>query len=112
MDDYMKSLVEAPLANATKINLPQGRKPAPRSDGGGPEQRRFAADRRAAGVSSKRSALFDYYATTDTPADRVAEHLGLYRKEQTGSDDKGKPIFSRVLDVKLAETQLAARRGK
>jgi hypothetical protein len=36
--------------------------------------------------------------------------LGLYRQQQTGVDDKGKPIFERVLDVARAEAQLAWRR--
>jgi hypothetical protein len=114
----LQSLIDAPLANATKINLPGGKSPAPRpkksdatDDIGGPKltmkQVRERKDRAAAERLSK---LFDYYATTDLTAEKIAEHLGLYRNTQTGTDKDGKPIISRVLDVERAEQQIAWRR--
>lgn len=118
IDPQMKALIDAPLADACKINLPAGKRSARRAqkidygdDIGCPKlSRKEIAARNAKAADNKLSSLFDYYATTDLSARRVAEHLGLYRKEQTGTDEAGKPVFSRVLDVKRAEGELAWRR--
>jgi hypothetical protein len=107
----MKSLIDAPLANASKLNLPQGRQSA--------RGRRVARDpvadaevraRKAAALNAKVSTLLDYYASADTPAERVAEHVGYFRKEQSGVNKRGKAVFINVPDVERAERELAWRR--
>jgi hypothetical protein len=117
-DHYMQALIDAPLANATKLNSPGGRRSAPRKSApqyedeiGCPKvsQKELRARKKAA-EQAKYAALYDYYAQTDLTPDRVAQHMGLYRNEQTGVDDKGKPVFARVLNVKLAADELGWRR--
>jgi hypothetical protein len=118
MTHPLQTLIDAPLANATKINVPAGKRSAPRSpkveygdEIGCPKvSAKELRERKEKAVAEKRAKLFDYYAVTGLTAEKVAEHMGLYRQEQTGVDDKGKPILVRVLDVKLAEDQLAWRR--
>jgi hypothetical protein len=118
MTHPLQSLIAAPLANATKINTPGGKRPAPRvskqdfADDIGPKvSAKELRERKAKAASEKLSKLFDYYAGTDLTAEKVAEHMGLYRQEQTGLDETtGKPILTRVLDVKRAADQLAWRR--
>jgi hypothetical protein len=118
IDKNMQALIDAPLANAAKINIPAGRRSSPRAkkleydDGIGcpkvsPKELRERKDKAA---SAKLDALFDYYATTELSPERVAQHMGLYRNIETGIDDKGRPAFTRVLDVELATAQLAWRR--
>lgn len=118
MDDYLRKLVEAPLANAVKINLPQGRQPARREK----VERAFPApndltpaqvrENKAKAISDKRQKLLDYYATVDISAEQVARHIGMFVLVQTGVDEEtGKPTYKRELDVKTVEAQLAARRA-
>lgn len=116
MDEMLKKLAEAPLANALAINLPQGRKPAKRSGGEKPPLRdgdltsAQVRERRAKAQEKAIGELLDYYAGTEVPAERIARHLNFYRSQQTGTDDKGKPIFQRVLDTERVEAELAWRR--
>jgi hypothetical protein len=119
MDEFLKKLVDAPLKSATKINLPMGRKPATRAPRQPHERRegdltlKEVRERKAASIDKKRSALLDYYAGTDVPAQRVAEHLGIFRSEECGVDEEtGKPIINYVLDVEGVEAALRQRRGK
>lgn len=113
----LQSLIDAPLANATKINLPMGRRAAPRVKAE-PRQPRpgdltpaQVRERKAKALSDKQEKLLDYYATTSIPAERVAEHIGLYRVVQIGVDEEThKPITERVLDVQQVESALAWRR--
>lgn len=120
MKHPLQSYIDAPLADACKINLPQGRRSAPRAkkadysdDIGCPKiSGKELRERKVKAEADKLSSLFDYYyAKTDLDAERVAKHLALYRQTQTGTDDKGKPVFTRVLDVERAEQQLAWRRS-
>jgi hypothetical protein len=115
---HMQSLIDAPLANAIKVNLPGGKLAARRSpkpeygdEIGCPKvSAKELKERKRKAEEAKRSDLYDYYAATDLTPKRVAEHMGIYRQEQTGTDDQGKPVFARVLDVKTVEAQLAWRR--
>lgn len=121
MNPEIKKLVEAPLADPLKINIPGGRDalpPRPRQ----PKEQRYPApgdltpkqvrERKALDEQAKREKLYDYYATTDLPAERVAEHVGVYRLEEDGTDDAGKVKYKRVLDVAKVEAALAWRRNK
>lgn len=118
MTHPLQSLIDAPLADATKTNVPGGKRPASRGSkaGHGDEigfpkvSGKELRERKAKAAEEKLNKLFDYYATTDMSAARVAEHMGLYRQQQNGTDDKGRPTFERVLDVKQAAEQLAWRR--
>lgn len=125
MDDYLRKLAEAPLANPLKINadLPNlngGRPfPAPREkrvNNGGRDGHLTNAEVRAMkekAQAEKLETLFAYYATTDKDAATVAQHMGLYKKVQTGADEEtGKPTYERVLDVERAAEQLKWRRAR
>jgi hypothetical protein len=107
----MKSLVDAPLANASKLNLPQGRQPT-RSGRTvlDPAERAAIQARKEAALNAKVSALLDYYAGTSVPARRVAEHVGFFRKQQNGANKRGKAVFINVPDVERAERELAWRK--
>lgn len=119
IDKKMRALIGAPLADPCKIYLPEGRRVLPRgprsseeacTDGGLRITKAQAADRKAKIAADKLNKLFDYYAGTNLSPEKVAEHLGLYRQQENGVDEKGKPIFVRILDVARAEVQLAWRR--
>lgn len=120
IDKKLQGLIDAPLADPWKIYLPEGRRKASRGsraetgdDIGCPKLTHKALiERKDKALSGKINALLDYYATTDLPAERVAEHVGLYRKEQTGVSEDGEPIFARVLDVGRVRQQLAWRRAQ
>lgn len=85
MDDRMKALVEAPLADANRTYLPEGKKRAPRSrkqhyaDGIGVPKltAKQLADRNTAHQDGKIRALLDYYATTNVPTCRISEHIKM-----------------------------------
>lgn len=116
----MKALIDAPLADATRINLPAGKRSAPRrqkieyvDEMGCPKLKTSEVRaRKAKDASEKQQKLFDYYAGTSLTPEKVAEHMGLFRNEETGVDDKGKPILKRVLDVAKAKEQIEWRRRK
>lgn len=118
MKHPLQALIDAPLANACKLNLPAGRAPAPRAkkadygdDIGCPKVgARELRERKKKAEQQKLDALFDYYAATELSAKRVAEHMGLYRQEQVGVDDNGKALFKRVPDIERAHAQLSWRR--
>lgn len=116
MDAKMQALIDAPLANPGKLNLPEGRRPiergrkVPAPDGLTPAQ---VKERKAKEAADKLAKLLDYYATTDLPAEKVARDIGLSRMVEDGVDeDTGKVKFKRVLDVEKAEAELAWRRSK
>ena len=118
MDDFMRSLIEAPLADPARIYAPGGKRPAARGpkveydDIGCPKiSSKEMAARKKRVANDKLEALYAYYATTDLTAEKIAEHMGLYRQEQTGVGEDKKPIFTRVLDVERVEKQLAWRRA-
>lgn len=81
----LQSYIDAPLADPVKLYLPQGKRPAKRArkpqyeDGVDcPKLTRKELDRRAEkALSAKHDKLLEYYATTDLPNERIAEHLGL-----------------------------------
>ena len=84
MTPEMKRLVDAPLANALRLNLPEGKAPAPRAIK--PEYHceelpkltaKEVRARRTEATNAKVCAILDYYATTEVPPRRIAEHLGL-----------------------------------
>ena len=116
MDPKLKALVDAPLANPLAINLPEGRRPAPRDNS--PARQHRPGDltpdqlraKRANEANAKLATLYDYYAGTEVPPERVAEHLGVYRTEEDGTDDKGQVKYKRVLDVEKVRSELAWRR--
>jgi hypothetical protein len=118
IDKRLQSLIEAPLADPVKLAIhgePRKIKRGPRvrenDNIGAPKlSRDQLAERKSKQFSAKLNSLFDYYATTNLPAEKVAEHVGLYRQVQTGMDDKGKPVFTRAPDIKTVEAQLAWRR--
>jgi hypothetical protein len=119
IDSKMQALIDAPLADPAKIYLPEDRRPAKRGprtqcdDIGAPKLTgKQIAERKRKAASAKLATLFDYYAPTGLSAARVAEYMGLYRQQQDGTNDKGKPIFIRVLDVETVEAQLAWPRAK
>lgn len=119
MDKRMQALIDAPLADPAKIYLPEGKRRAPYSprakyhDEEMPGKLTGAqmAERKQKAASEKLTKLYDYYATTDLSFEKIAQHMGIYRQDQTGVDDKGKPVFVRVLDVKTVEAQIAWRRA-
>lgn len=118
MDARMKALIDAPLADPVKIYLPEGKRrvsrgPSPQYEDGIESPKltgKQIAERRTKAAGKKLEALYDYYAATNLTVERIAEHMGVYRQDQTGVDDKGKPILVRVLDVKTVEEQIAWRR--
>jgi hypothetical protein len=83
MDNFLQQLADAPLADPNKINLPMGRRPLPRpaKEARIPEPGdltlREVRERRAKEASRKVDTLLDYYARTDVPLERIAEHLKL-----------------------------------
>lgn len=71
MDEYLRKLANAPLADPLKIHLPEGKRPATRAPKQihQPREGDLTAaqirERKAKEHTAKLSALFDYYATTD-----------------------------------------------
>ena len=118
MSDDLRALIDAPLANPAKINLPAGRRSAPRVKMERPPPRpgdltpAQVRERKAKALSAKQELLLDYYATTEIPASRIADHVGLFHQVQTGTDKQGKPIYTREPDVKRVEAALKWRRAK
>lgn len=114
----LQPLIDAPLANALKVNTPAGRRSTPRAkkpeyqdEIGCPKaSAKELRERKAKADLAKLETLFDYYAGTNLTSEKIAEHMGLYRNEQTGVSDDGKPIMTRVLDVGRAEAEIAWRR--
>lgn len=119
MDKYLEKLAAAPLANAVALNLPQGKLP-PRArsriksgdlDDLPKLKRSELMERKQKETTAKQDKLLDYYATVDVPAERVAQHVGLYRTVEKGFDEETRrPIMEQVLDVERAAAQLAWRR--
>jgi len=115
MDEELKKLAEAPLANACKLNLPKGRLPPKREEPQDlPREPRAAIKaRHEAAHTAKKNQLLDYYATVDVPAERVAEHVGLWRKEEYKPDgwkEGDRLAVRKVLDVERAAAELKWRR--
>lgn len=118
MDPKLKALVDAPLANPLAINIPGGRdalppkprevKPAEQHRPGDLTKAQLA-ERKRDEEYQKLSTLFDYYSTTNIPAERVAQHVGVYRMVEIGSED-GKPVYERQLDVERVRQELDFRR--
>lgn len=113
----VKALAAAPYCKSIgKINLPAGRKPVTREriqtvPRPGDLTTAEVKERKAKAISAKQTALLDYYATVDVPAERVAQHVGLYRLVEVGIDEASrKPIYERQLDVAKAERELVGRR--
>ncbi len=85
MDEKMRALIDAPLADPAKLYLPEGKRRARRvktnydsDDIGCPKASQQELDERAAkSQSEKLDKLFEYYATTSLPNERVAEYLGV-----------------------------------
>lgn len=85
MSDYdLAALAAAPLADPNKINLPAGRRTAPRGrtaeyycEAMPQLSGRELRERKAKDRDRKLGSLLTYYAGTDIPFERVAEHTGL-----------------------------------
>jgi hypothetical protein len=119
MDERLKALVDAPLANPLRLNIPGGKEalpPKPRAVSEVKQHRpgdltaRQVRERKAAAEQQKLDALYNYYATTDVPAERVAEHIGVRKLVEDGTDDAGKMKYKSVLDVDTVRHALAVRR--
>jgi hypothetical protein len=82
MNDFLDKLAAGPLANPSKIFLPEGRRKGDRKRSPA-ELEDFRADRLAkkerlaSEAAENMRKLFAYYAGTDVPLDRVAAHLGI-----------------------------------
>lgn len=87
MDKFMQSLVDAPLANPLKINLPRGTRTAKREapPAVSPQLRAEARAYKLKQARAKIDALLDYYATTAVPFNRIAEHMNLSVEQVTES---------------------------
>lgn len=116
MDDYLRKLVDAPLADPANLYLPQGKRRAKRlkpeyhEEVGCPKLTGAKVrERKEREAQAKLATVLDYYATTEIPFEKIAEHAGLYRQERVGTDDKGKPIMGRVLDVERARKEMCCR---
>lgn len=80
-----KALVDLPLADPLKLYVHPGLRPkvkrGPRAqyhdDIGGKLTRNQVNEMKEAERSAKYGKLFDYYATTDIPFERIAKHVGL-----------------------------------
>lgn len=89
MDATLKLLVEAPLANPLKLNVPMGRRSAPRGSkpvyvgdmGGEPLSQSELRTRRDNEKAAKVVSVLDYYATTQVPFDRIASHVKMTEDE-------------------------------
>lgn len=126
MDPKLQALIDAPLANPLRLNIPGGKENLPPRPRASKEQSLSPAERKARGILTAKEArerkaaddakrlgkLFDYYAGTDIPAATVAAHMGLFKTVETGEVVEGKPVTERVLDVERAAAQLAWRRKK
>jgi hypothetical protein len=87
MDQYLRELLDAPIDNAAradKVWLPRGKRAAAR--GVKPQYHgeelpkikpKEVRERAQLAIDTKKAQLLAYYATTDTPEERVAEHLKL-----------------------------------
>lgn len=112
----LQNLIDAPLSDACKINLPKGRRATPRAnieygeEIGAKLTKSEVATRRKSSADAKLAKLFDYYAGTDLSAERVAEHMGVHKQVQVGTEF-GKPVYERVPDVEKVERELAWRRA-
>ena len=102
MNGYLKALAEEPLNDAKRINkvwLPEGKRSAPRStkpvyEGDflpPPLKTKELRERQQDAHSAKIVAILDYYATTDTPFERIAEHTRLTIEQvETGMKRRGR----------------------
>lgn len=125
MDPKLEALRDAPLANALRLNIPGGREalpPKPREQKEQLSDAEKAArgyltgkqlrERKAKQADAKLAELYEYYAGTEIPAERVAQHMGVYRTEEDGKDEDGKVKFKRVLDVEKVASELKWRRDR
>ena len=99
MNDMLRQLVDAPLADPLKINLPLGRQPAPRqarpayTPAPGDLTPREVKERRAKAVSDKVRSVLDYYAGTQVPVERIAQHTGLtVEQARRAMRDRGRAV--------------------
>lgn len=84
MDPTIKKLVDAPLGDALKLyvhgkprTIKRGRRPQYHDEIDGDRlSRTQVEERRVEAKSKKVNELWDYYATTQVPFERVAEHTG------------------------------------
>lgn len=121
MDDELKALAAAPYCKTIgKINLPKGRLPAkrevaPEAPPGTGISRDEVKQRRVQAHTAKQEKLLDYYAGTDIPAERIAEHVGIYRTEEykpEGWEEGDRLATRKVLDVERTEASLKWRRDR
>lgn len=117
MDEKLRALAEAKgCKNPLGINLPEGRLPAPRNTrpplppGVGLSKEQLV-ERERKQHDAKLVSLYDYYATRDIPAERVAQHMGVYHQVEDGADDNGKVKYRRELDVATVRRELEWRRN-
>jgi hypothetical protein len=124
MDPKLQALIDAPLANPLRLNIPGGKESLPPKPRAKKEPSLSPAEKRARGIlttkelaerkaleaQAKLTQLYDYYATTDIPAERVAEHMGVYHQVQVGTTDDHKPIYERQLNIGLVRAELERRR--
>lgn len=93
MNEQLRKLAEAPLAtqgkamkDAQQLDIPKrpkrerSRAPAAAPEGGLTKAQ--VKERQEKAHTAKQDALLHYYAGTDVPAERVARHIGFYRREE------------------------------
>jgi predicted Rossmann fold nucleotide-binding protein DprA/Smf involved in DNA uptake len=81
----LQALIDAPLADPTRINLPEGRRPLRRGPkptyagdmGGDPLTSKQVRARKAKAEEMKLVAMLDHYGKTSVPFERIAKHLKL-----------------------------------
>lgn len=86
MDKLMQSLVDAPLANALRLNIVEVEGQPKKRTARKPTINMFQApapivkngrEYKERQAQAKVTALLDYYATTTVPFDRIAEHMRI-----------------------------------
>ena len=97
-DPYLQSMTEEPIRDAkraSKIWLPQGKRPAPKVDrslgdmADGHARRAAEAERHERRIKT----LLDYYATTSVPVERIRQHCNLTECEVVqGLAERGRHV--------------------
>jgi hypothetical protein len=92
----LKAMADAPLADPLRLNIPFGKRTAPRGERAryydGIDVPRMTREeinkRKEEAFSKKLCAVLDYYATTEVPIERVAEHTGLTVEQATAAMER------------------------
>lgn len=84
MNRQLQEYLDSPITSAdraSRIWLPEGKPPPRKRDEGelaaGMANAQMGRVRHRQELASKHAQLFDYYAQTTVPLERVAEHMGI-----------------------------------